>query len=179
MWTNEITHHTYVHENVKQLMEGFRYDAHPMGMFVSSVAALSTFYPEAAKVDDAIVRMEQVVRLIAKVPTIAAFSYRHSRGLPYVYPDNALASSENFLAMLFSIGGRAYIPDPALVRRSTSSSSSTPTTSRTAPPTRCARSARARSTRTRRSPALRRRSTARSTAVPTRLSCGCSRRSAP
>jgi citrate synthase len=116
MWTNEITNHTYVHENVKQLMEGFRYDAHPMGMFVSSVAALSTFYPEAAKVDDAIARMEQVVRLIAKVPTIAAFSYRHSRGLPYVYPDNGRDFVENFLAMLFSIGGRAYVPDAALVR---------------------------------------------------------------
>jgi citrate synthase len=116
MWTDEITHHTYVHENVKQLMEGFRYDAHPMGMFVSSVAALSTFYPEASRVDDAIVRMEQVVRLIAKVPTIAAFSYRHSRGLPYVYPDNGRSFVENFLAMLFSIGGRTYEPDPALVR---------------------------------------------------------------
>ena len=116
MWTNEITNHTYVHENVKQLMESFRYDAHPMGMFVSSVAALSTFYPEAGRVDDAIVRMEQVIRLIAKVPTIAAFSYRHSRGLPYVYPDNGRAFAENFLAMLFSIGGRRYVPDPALAR---------------------------------------------------------------
>jgi citrate synthase len=116
MWTDEITHHTYVHENVKQLMEGFRYDAHPMGMFVSSVAALSTFYPEASLVDDPIVRMEQVVRLIAKVPTIAAFSYRHSRGLPYVYPDNGRSFVDNFLAMLFSIGGRTYEPDPALVR---------------------------------------------------------------
>ena len=116
MWTDEITHHTFVHENVKQLMDGFRYDAHPMGMFVSSVAALSTFYPEAAKVDDAVVRMEQVVRLIAKVPTIAAFSYRHSRGLPYVYPDNGRGFVENFLAMLFSIGDRTYTPDPELVR---------------------------------------------------------------
>ncbi|HSC90691.1 MAG TPA: citrate synthase [Gaiellaceae bacterium] len=116
MWTDEITHHTFVHENVKQLMQGFRYDAHPMGMFVSSVAALSTFYPEASRVDDPLVRMEQVVRLIAKVPTIAAFSYRHSRGLPYVYPDNGRGFVENFLAMLFAIGDRTYTPDPALVR---------------------------------------------------------------
>jgi citrate synthase len=116
LWTDEITHHTFVHENVKQLMQGFRYDAHPMGMFVSSVAALSTFYPEAAKVDDPFVRMEQVVRLIAKVPTIAAFSYRHSRGLPYLYPDNERGFVENFLAMLFQLGDRTYEPDPALVR---------------------------------------------------------------
>ncbi|MGE5689468.1 MAG: citrate synthase [Pseudomonadota bacterium] len=116
MWTDEITHHTFVHENVKQLMQGFRYDAHPMGMFVSSVAALSTFYPEASRVDDPFVRMEQIVRLIAKVPTIAAFSYRHSRGLPYVYPDNGRGFVENFLAMLFAIGDRTYEPDPALVR---------------------------------------------------------------
>ena len=85
VWAPEITFHTFLHENVKRLMEGFRYDAHPMGMFVSVAAALSTFYPESRHVDDAEVRMEQVVRLIAKTPTIAAWSYRHSRGLPYVF----------------------------------------------------------------------------------------------
>jgi citrate synthase len=140
------------------------------------VAALSTFYPEASRVDDAIVRMEQVVRLIAKVPTIAAFSYRHSRGLPYVYPDNGRSFVENFLAMLFSIGGRTYEPDPALVRaldvlfvlHADHEQNCS-----------CARSARARSTRTPPSPAPRRRSTGRSTAGPTRPSSGCSRRSAP
>jgi citrate synthase len=81
-WSDEVTHHTFLHENVKSLMQGFRYDAHPMGMLVSVVAALSTFYPEASRVDDPEIRMQQVVRLIAKVPTIAAWSYRHSRGLP-------------------------------------------------------------------------------------------------
>src|SRR2546428_8062071 len=84
----ELTHHTIVHENIKHLMETFRYDAHPMGMFISTVAAFSAFYPEASNVLDAEVRMHQIHRLIAKVPTVAAFSYRHSRGLPYSYPDN-------------------------------------------------------------------------------------------
>jgi citrate synthase len=115
-FTHEVTFHTMVHENVKQLMEGFRYDAHPMGMFVSSVAALSTFYPEASNVDDQDVRMEQVIRLIAKVPTIAAWSYRHSKGLPYVYPDNDLGFAENFLSMMFKMAEPRYDADPALVK---------------------------------------------------------------
>ena len=97
-------------------MEGFRYDAHPMGMFVSAVAALSTFYPEAAQVDDPEVRMRQVVRLIAKVPTIAAWSYRHSRGLPYVYPDNELGFTTNFLSMMFRMAEPRYHAEPALER---------------------------------------------------------------
>jgi citrate synthase len=113
---HDITFHTFVHENVKPLMEGFRYDAHPMGMFVSVVAALGTLYPEAAKVDDPDVRLAQVIRLIAKVPTIAAWSYRHSRGLPYVYPDNDLGFAENFLSMIFRMGEPRYNADPALVR---------------------------------------------------------------
>ncbi len=116
VWVNEITHHTLVHENVKQLMEGFRYDAHPMGMFVSVVAALSTFYPEASRVDDPEVRLVQVHRLIAKVPTIAAWSYRHNRGLPYVYPDNELGFVENFLSMMFKMAEPRYEAHPALVR---------------------------------------------------------------
>jgi citrate synthase len=111
-----VTYHTFVHENAKTLMEGFRYDAHPMGMFVSVVAALGTLYPEAARVDDPDARFQQVIRLIAKVPTIAAWSYRHSRGLPYVYPDNDLGFAENFLAMMFKIGESRYSADPALVR---------------------------------------------------------------
>jgi citrate synthase len=115
-WSDEITHHTFVHENVRSLMQGFRYDAHPMGMLISVVAALSTFYPEATQVDDAEVRMQQVVRLIAKVPTIAAWSYRHSRGLPYVYPDNELDFSANFLSMMFRIAEPKYSPEPALER---------------------------------------------------------------
>jgi citrate synthase len=115
-WEHEITHHTFLHENVKRLMEGFRHDAHPMGMLISVVAALSTFYPEAAHVEDPETRMQQVVRLIAKVPTIAAFSYRHGRGLPYVYPDNELPFTANFLSMLFRMAEPRYLAEPALQR---------------------------------------------------------------
>jgi citrate synthase len=115
-WQSDVTHHTFVHENVRGLMQGFRYDAHPMGMFVSAVAALSTFYPEAARVDDPETRLAQVVRLVAKVPTIAAWSYRHSRGLPYVYPDNELSFTGNFLSMMFRMSEARYLPDPALER---------------------------------------------------------------
>jgi citrate synthase len=115
-WSEEITHHTFLHENLKQLMQGFRYDAHPMGMFISAVAALSTFYPEARNVDDEATRAAQIVRLIAKVPTIAAFSYRHGRGLPYVYPDNELGFTENFLSMMFRIAEPRYSGEPVLTR---------------------------------------------------------------
>ena len=115
-WTHEVTHHTFLHENIKHLMETFRYDAHPMGMFISTVAALSTFYPEANRVADPEVRLKQIVRLIAKVPTIAAFSYRHSRGLPYVYPDNELSYTGNFLNMLDRMTEAKYQPKPALER---------------------------------------------------------------
>ena len=115
-WAHDITMHTFVHENVKQLMEGFRYDAHPMGMLTSVVAALSTFYPEARNVDDPDVRMQQAVRLIAKVPTIAAWSYRHSRGLPFVYPDNDLGFTANFLSMMFRIAEPHFHAEPALER---------------------------------------------------------------
>ncbi|MEO6487982.1 MAG: citrate synthase [Thermoanaerobaculia bacterium] len=115
-WTHEITYHTFLHENVKRLMEGFRYDAHPMGMLVSVTAALSTFYPEAVAVDDPEVRMKQVHRLIAKVPTIAAFSYRHGLGLPYVYPQNELGFTANFLSMMYRIAEPRYSAHPALER---------------------------------------------------------------
>jgi len=115
-WSDEITHHTFLHENVKSLMQGFRYDAHPMGMFVSVVAALSTFYPEASQVDDPEIRMQQVVRLIAKVPTIAAWSYRHSRGFPYVYPQNELGLVANFLSMMFRVAEPKYLAEPAVER---------------------------------------------------------------
>ncbi|HET7855458.1 MAG TPA: citrate synthase [Gaiellaceae bacterium] len=114
LWSDEITHHTFVHENVKSLMQGFRYDAHPMGMFVSVLAALSTFYPEAARIDDPEIRLQQIVRLIAKVPTIAAWSFRHSRGLPYVYPDNELGFTANFLSMMFRMAEPRYHAEPAL-----------------------------------------------------------------
>ena len=115
-WAHEVTFHTFLHENVKRLMEGFRYDAHPMGMFVSVAAALSTFYPEARDVDDHTIRMQQVVRLIAKTPTIAAWSYRHSKGLPYIYPDNDLGFTANFLSMIFKMGESTYHAEPELER---------------------------------------------------------------
>jgi citrate synthase len=113
-WEDEIIHHTFLHENLKSLMQAFRYDAHPMGMFISSVSALSTFYPEARNVDNPEARLYQIKRLIAKVPTIAAFSYRHTRGLPYVYPDNDLSYSGNFLNMMFKMSEAKYEPDPVL-----------------------------------------------------------------
>ncbi len=115
-WVDEITHHTFLHENLKALMEAFRYDAHPMGMFVSSVAALSTFYPEANQVTDPDSRLYQIKRLIAKVPTIAAYSYRHSRGLPFVYPDNDLSYTGNFLSMMYKMSEAKYEPNPVLER---------------------------------------------------------------
>jgi citrate synthase len=115
-WTREITHHTFVHENIKELMQAFRYDAHPMGMFISTVAALSTFYPEANRVDDAANRLYQIKRLIAKVPTIAAFSYRHNRGLPYVYPNNDLTFAGNFLSMMYKMSEPVYHVNPILER---------------------------------------------------------------
>ena len=115
-WEYEITHHTFLHENLKSLMEAFRYDAHPMGMFVSSVAALSTFYPESRDVADPATRLHQIRRLIAKVPTIAAYSFRHSKGQPYVYPDNDLSYTGNFLAMMYKMSEAKYTPNVVLER---------------------------------------------------------------
>src|SRR5438876_6675030 len=115
-WTYDITHHTFVHENIKTLMQAFRYDAHPMGMFISTVAALSTFYPDANKVSDAENRLAQVKRLIAKVPTIAAYTFRHNRGLSYVYPDNDLSYTGNFLNMMFKMTETKYTANRALER---------------------------------------------------------------
>jgi citrate synthase len=114
-WVFGVTHHTLVHENIKELMGGFRYDAHPMGMLMSTVAALSTFYPEARNVHDKANRRRQIFRLIAKVPTVAAFAYRHSEGMPYAYPDNSLSFCGNFLQMMFKMGG-AYRVNPVLER---------------------------------------------------------------
>src|SRR5436309_7571289 len=113
-WTHEITIHTFVHENIKEFMQGFRYDAHPMGMLLASVGALSTFYPEASAIKDREVRYMQIVRLIAKMPTLAAFSYRHNRGMPYVYPDNDLSYAGNFLSMIYKMTELKYEPDPRL-----------------------------------------------------------------
>jgi citrate synthase len=115
-WTYDITHHTFVHEDLKQFFEGFRYDAHPMGMLLAGVGALSTFYPDAKQIDDPEERYMAAVRLIAKVPTLAAFSYRHNMGLPYVYPDNDLNFAENFLSMMFKKTEVKYEPDPRLAK---------------------------------------------------------------
>jgi len=113
-WVYEITHHTFLHENVKRLIHNFRYDAHAMGMLVSILAALSTFYPESKDIHDPAIRLKQIYRLIAKTPTTAAFAYRHSRGLPYVYPDNDLSYAGNFLNMLFKMTEPRYKPNPVL-----------------------------------------------------------------
>jgi citrate synthase len=113
-WDHLITIHTFVHENVKEFMQGFRYDAHPMGMLEASVGALSTFYPEAASIKDPEARYIQVIRLLAKMPTLAAFAYRHNRGMPYVYPDNDLSYAGNFLSMIYKIAELKYEPDPRL-----------------------------------------------------------------
>ena len=113
-WDQQITIHTFVHENVKEFMQGFRYDAHPMGMLLASVGALSTFYPEASAIKDQEARYIQVIRLLAKMPTLAAFSYRHNRGMPYVYPDNDLSYPGNFLSMIYKVAELKYEPDPRL-----------------------------------------------------------------
>jgi citrate synthase len=115
-WLHDVTHHTFVHENVKQFVEGFRYDAHPMGMLLAGVGALSTFYPHAKEIDDHEERYMAAIRLLAKMPTLAAFSYRHNRGLPYVYPDNDLNFTENFLSMMFKMTEVKYDPDPRLAK---------------------------------------------------------------
>ena len=113
-WTYDITHHTIIHENVKKFIDGFHHDAHPMGMFVSTVAALSTFYPEAKQIADAEARRFQIHRLIAKTPTLAAFAHRHSIGMPFAYPDNDLSYAGNFLNMMFKGTEVKYKPHPVL-----------------------------------------------------------------
>jgi citrate synthase len=115
-WVFDVTHHTFVHEDIKNLFETFRYDAHPMGMLLSGVGALSTFYPDAKHIDDPEERYMAAIRMIAKVPTLAAFAYRHNMGLPYVYPDNDLSYAGNFLAMMFRKTEAKYEPDPRLER---------------------------------------------------------------
>jgi citrate synthase len=115
-WVHQVTIHTFVHENVKDFMHGFRYDAHPMGMLVASVAALSTFYPDANQIKDEPVRAIQIIRLLAKMPTLAAFAFRHNMGQPYVYPDNDLNYAGNFLSMMYKMTELKYEPDPRLER---------------------------------------------------------------
>ncbi len=115
-WVHEITYHTFVHENVKSFMQGFRYDAHPMGMLMASVGALSTFYPDARNISDADNRHMQIVRMIAKMPTLGAWSFRHAQGKPLVYPDNDLGYTANFLSMLFKMSEPKFEADPRLVK---------------------------------------------------------------
>jgi citrate synthase len=115
-WVHAITIHTFVHENVKDFMQGFRYDANPMGMLVASVGALSTFYPNADQIHDPDIRAMQIIRLLAKMPTLAAFAFRHNMGQPYVYPDNDLDYAGNFLGMMYKMTELRYEPDPRLAR---------------------------------------------------------------
>jgi citrate synthase len=115
-WTQQITNHTMLHENIKKFMEGFQYDAHPMGIFLSTVGALSTFYPDAKQIFDKSSRLRQTHRLIAKVPSIAAYAYRHSIGRPYNYPDNDLSFTGNFMNMLFKMTELKFHPNPVLAR---------------------------------------------------------------
>ena len=116
-WIHEITTHTFIHENIrKRFLEGFHHDAHPMGILVATVAGLSTFYPEAKAIDDPAVRLMQILRLIAKMPTLAAGAYRFSQGMPFVYPDNSLSFTENFQSMMWKIAEPRYQPDPVLSR---------------------------------------------------------------
>jgi citrate synthase len=115
-WTYHITHHTFIHESIKKFLDGFHYDAHPMGMTISAVAALSTFYPDAKNIFDEESRRKQTWRLIGKMPTLAGFAYRHSLGMPYAYPDNELSYPGNFLNMLFRTTELKYRPNPTLER---------------------------------------------------------------
>src|SRR6476661_8437843 len=115
-WVHEITYHTFVHENVKGFMHGFRYDAHPMGMLMASVGALSTFYPDSNDIKDADNRHLQIVRMIAKMPTLGAWAFRHAQGKPFVYPDNELSYTENFLSMLFRMSEHTYAADPRIAK---------------------------------------------------------------
>jgi len=115
-WVHNITFHTMIHESIKKFMDGFNYDAHPMGMLVATVGAMSTFYPDARNIHDPESRKKQTYRLIGKVPTLAAFAYRHSKGMPFAYPDNDLSYTENFLNMLFKMTEVKYKPNPVLAR---------------------------------------------------------------
>jgi citrate synthase len=115
-WSARIMRHSMIHENIKKFMEGFHYDAHPMGMLISTVAALSTFYPEARHIHDPEIRKRQIRRLIGKMPTLAAYSYRHRVGKPYVYPDPDLSYAKNFMSMLWRRNGKPYEPNPAVAR---------------------------------------------------------------
>ncbi|MGO1974880.1 MAG: citrate synthase [Propionibacteriaceae bacterium] len=115
-WTHDVTYHTFLHENVKRFIHGFRYDAHPMGMMMASVSALSTFYPDAKDITDPENRQLQITRMIAKMPTLGAWAFRHGQGKPFVYPDNELSYTANFLAMLYKMSEHKYLADERIVR---------------------------------------------------------------
>jgi citrate synthase len=115
-WTRDITLHSMIHENIKKVIDGFRYDAHPMGMLISTVAALSTFYPDAKEIRSVESRRLQIIRLIGKMPTLAAFGFRHGCGKPYVYPDNSLSYTANFMSMLWKMSEARYQPNPVIAR---------------------------------------------------------------
>lgn len=115
-WVHDVTYHTFVHENIKKFIDGFHHDAHPMGILVGTVAALSTFYPEAKNIMEPASRYQQTVRLVAKMPTLSAYAYRHTKGMPYVYPDNDLGYCGNFLSMMYKMSEGKYKPNPVLER---------------------------------------------------------------
>ena len=174
-WIHEITHHTYVHENIKKFVEGFRYDAHPMGMLLATVGALSTFYPDAKHIDDEIERHMATVRLIAKMPTLAAFAYRHNLGLPYVYPDNDLVLPRQLpLDDVQDDGGQVRARPAARARARRALDPARRPRAELLDERGARRRLVARSTRTRRWPPASPRSTGRCTAAPTRRCCGCS-----
>jgi len=137
IWEAQVKRHTMLHETTKKFLEGFRYDAHPMGMLISTVAALSTVYPEARNVHERANRRLQITRLIAKMPTICAYCYRHHFGLPYIYPDNDLSFTGNFMNMMWKMFEPKYVANQCWRGRSTSCSSCTPITNRTARPIPC------------------------------------------
>jgi citrate synthase len=173
-WEYDVIQHTMIHENVKKFMEGFHYNAHPMGMLVSTVAALSTFYPDAKHINDPESRRNQTLRLVGKMPTIAAYTYRHSIGRHYVYPDDDLGYTGNFLNMMFKMTELKY----KVNRRSTCCLFCMPIMSKIAAPTPCAPWAARIPILTARRRRQRRHCTARCTAAPTRKCCACWSRSA-
>ena len=176
-WTWNITHHTFINENIKKVMDGFHYNAHPMGMFVATLGALATFYPDAKDIFDTEARWKQIYRLIAKVPTIAAFAYRHNVGMPYAYPDNDLSYEGNFLNMMFKTT-ESKLQAESGPRTSAQRALHSARRSRTELQHQRDAQHRQRAHRSvfRHWPVRRRRSMARCTAAPTRWCCGCSRR---
>ena len=173
-WTYNVTHHTFIHESIKKFLDGFHYDAHPMGMMISTIAALSTYYHDAKDIFSVESRKKQTYRLIGKMPTIAAFSYRHSLGMPFVYPDNELSYPGNFLNMLFrTTRGALSRRIRPWSTRSMCCSFCMPTTNKIAPPIRSAGSEARMSIRIRRQPRRLPRSMGRCMAGPTKKSCAC------